>query len=176
MTGNYVGPGDIGANKFTKSLEEYRGLFKKAKLGQLCGDISPDYLYYYQNAVPKILNEINAQLPIVIILRNPIDRAYSNYLHHVRERKEDLSFEDALKVEDERRAANWAWGWSYMAVGLYAEQVKAWFDGEEEGPWIERMHYLLVDRDTKPPFLKPGEWQTLLSNEELTLLERVARR
>ncbi len=38
------------------------------------------------------------------------------------------------------------------------------------------MHYLLVDRDTKPPFLKPGEWQTLLSNEELTLLERVARR
>ena len=58
----------------------------------------------------------------------------------------------------------------------HAEQVKAWFDGEEEGPWIERMHYLLVDRDTKPPFLKPGEWQTLLSNEELTLLERVARR
>ena len=132
MTGNYVGSGVIGANKFTKSLEEYRGLFKKAKLGQLCGDISPDYLYYYQNAVPKILNEINAQVPVVIVLRNPIDRAYSNYLHHVRERKEDLSFEDALKVEEERRAANWAWGWSYVDVGLYAEQVKAYMDSFEQ--------------------------------------------
>ena len=132
MTGNYVGLGERGANKFTKSLEEYRGLFKKAKLGQLCGDISPDYLYYYRNAVPKILNEINAQVPVVIVLRNPIDRAYSNYLHHVRERKEDLSFEDALVAEEQRRAANWAWGWSYVDVGLYAEQVKAYMDNFEQ--------------------------------------------
>ena len=122
----------IGANKFTKSMEEYRGLFKKAKLGQLCGDISPDYLYYYQNAVPKILNEINAQVPVVIVLRNPIDRAYSNYLHHVRERKENLSFEDALVAEEQRRAADWAWGWSYVDVGLYAEQVKAYMDSFEQ--------------------------------------------
>ena len=107
-------------------------MFKKAKLGQLCGDISPDYLYYYQNAVPKILSEINAQVPVVIVLRNPIDRAYSNYLHHVRERKEDLSFEDALVAEEQRRAANWVWGWSYVDVGLYAEQVKAYMDNFEQ--------------------------------------------
>ena len=31
------------------------------------GDISPDNLYYYQNAVPKILNEKDAQVPIVIV-------------------------------------------------------------------------------------------------------------
>ena len=101
---------------------------------------SPDYLYYYQNAVPKILKELNTQVPIIIILRNPIDRAYSNYLHHVRGGRENLSFESALDVEAERRTANWAWGWGYVDVGLYAEQVKAYMDN------FERVLILLFER------------------------------
>lgn len=141
MTGNYVGPGVTSANKYTKSLEEYQALFKKAKPGQLCGDISPDYLYYYQNAVPKILDEVNTHIPVIIVLRNPIDRAYSNYLYHVREGKEDLSFDDALVAEEQRRAANWPWGWSYVDVGLYAEQVKAYLDN------FERVLLLLFEED-----------------------------
>ena len=141
MTGNYVGPGVISANKYTKSLEEYQALFKKAKPGQLCGDISPDYLYYYRNAVPKILDEVNTHIPVIIVLRNPIDRAYSNYLYHVREGKEDLGFDDALVVEEQRRAANWPWGWSYVDVGLYAEQVKAYLDN------FERVLLLLFEED-----------------------------
>ena len=112
-----------------------------AKSWQFRGDVSPDYLYYHHNAVPKILNEINTQVPIIIVLRNPIDRTYSNYLHHVREGWEDLSFEDALMAEEERRAANWAWGWSYMAVGLYTEQVKAYTDN------FERVLLLLFEED-----------------------------
>lgn len=141
MTGNYVGPGAIAANRYTKSLEEYQGLFKKAKPGQLCGDISNDYLYYHRNAVPKILEEKNAQIPIIIVLRNPIDRAYSHYLNHVRDGWEKESFEDALNAEEERRAANWSWGWNYIASGLYAEQVKAYTDN------FERVLVLLFEED-----------------------------
>ena len=122
-------------------MEEYGALFNKAKPGQLCGDISPDYLYYYRNAVPKILNEIHAQVPIIIILRNPIDRAYSNYLHYIHDGREKLSFEDALYAEEERRVANWAWGWNYIDVGLYAHQVKAYTDN------FERVLLLLFEED-----------------------------
>ena len=72
------------SNDIIKSLEKYQGLFKRAKPGSdLCEDISPDYLYYYQNAVPKILKELNAQVPIIIVLRNPIDRAYSKLPHTI---------------------------------------------------------------------------------------------
>ena len=141
LRGDFVGPGLIAANNFTRSLEEYQGLFKKAGAGQLCGDISPDYLYYYQNAVPKILDEINAQVPIIIVLRNPIDRAYSNYLMHVRDGREKLSFEHAIDMEKQRRAANWAWGWGYVDVGLYAKQVKAYLDN------FERVLLLLFEED-----------------------------
>ena len=141
MPENSSGPETIQPKYIIKSLEEYRVLFNKAKSEQFRGDVSPDYLYYHQNAVPKILNEINAQIPIIIVLRNPIDRAYSNYLHHVRERWENLSFEDALNAEEERRAANWAWGWSYADAGLYAEQVKAYMDN------FERVLLLLFEED-----------------------------
>lgn len=130
------------SSKFVvQSLEEYRKLFKRAEPGQLCGDISPDYLYYYQNAVPKILDEINAQVPIIIVLRNPIDRAYSHYLHHVREGWEKLSFDVALNAEKERRAANYAWGYNYVDIGLYSEKVKAYMDN------FERVLLLLFEED-----------------------------
>ena len=123
------------------TLDEYRGLFEKAKPHQLCGDISPEYLYYHRNAVPKILKEKNEQIPIIVVLRNPIDRAYSSYLYHIRDGREDLSFEDALDAEAGRRAANWAWGWFYTEVGFYAEQVKAYTDN------FERVLLLLFEQD-----------------------------
>ena len=139
--GEFAGPGPQYANSVIRSLEEYRGLYKTAKPEHLCGDISPDYLYYYRNAVPKILNEKNAQIPIIIILRNPINRAYSSYLHHVRDGREKLGFEDALNAEELRRNANWAWGWNYVDVGLYAEQVKAYTDN------FERVLLFLFEED-----------------------------
>ena len=139
--GEFAGPGPQYANSVTRSLEEYRGLFKTAKPDQFCGDISPDYLYYYRNAIPRILNEKNAQVPIIIVLRNPTDRAYSSYLHHVRDGREKLSFEDALNAEELRRTANWAWGWNYVDVGLYAEQVKGYTDN------FERVLLLLFEED-----------------------------
>ncbi len=141
MPGNFAGPLPIAANDITRTPDEYRQLFRKAKTGQLHGDISPEYLYYHQQAVPKILDEITAQIPIIIVLRNPIDRAYSNYLMKVRERREMLSFEDALEVEAERLAAHWAWGWGYVDVGLYAEQVKAYLDN------FERVLFMLFEED-----------------------------
>ena len=141
MPGDFVGPEPISANDIIRSFEEYQNLFNTAEPGQLRGDVSPDYLFYYQSAVPKILNELNAQVPIIIVLRNPIDRAYSNYLQKVRDRLEKMVFEDALDAEAERRAANWAWGWGYVEGGLYAEPVKAYLDN------FERVLLLLFEED-----------------------------
>ena len=141
MPANFTGPGATGKNKIIQSPEEYRGLFEKAGQDQFRGDISPDYLYFYRNAVPKILDEINVQVPIVIVLRNPIDRAYSHYFQKIRHGWEHLSFEAALDAEAARRAAHWGWGWRYMDVGLYARQVKAYMDN------FERVLLLLFEED-----------------------------
>ena len=42
-------------------------------------------------------------------------------LSNVRDGWEKLSFEHALDMEKQRCAANWAWGWGYVDVGLYAK-------------------------------------------------------
>ena len=139
--GDFVGPSPEYANTIIHSLEDYQALFRKAKPDQLCGDISPDYLFYYQNAVPKILAETHAQLPIIIILRNPIDRAYSQYLFHVSQGRETLSFEEAIEQEPLRKAGNWPFGWLYVESGMYAEQVKAYRET------FERVLLLIFERD-----------------------------
>lgn len=141
LSGNFAGPGAYYANAVTPTLEKYTALFKRAGPDQTCGDISPDYLYHYQNAVPKILREAGAQIPIIIVLRNPIDRAYSHYLHRVRDGTEKLSFEDALAAEEERRAANWAPGWFYADRSLYADAVRAYRDN------FDRVLVLLFEED-----------------------------
>jgi len=61
---------------------------------------------------------------IIIILRNPADRAYSNYLHAVRLLSEPLRFEQAILYESYRKKMNYAWPFLYVEAGMYYQQVK----------------------------------------------------
>ena len=119
----------LGAEYFSNSgivnESEYFDLFKEHE-GEICGDISNDYLYYYERSISNIKKYLHSDIKIVIILRNPIDRAYSNYMHHIRDGWEDVSFEEALKREEERVENNWGWSYHYIKTGMYYKQVKAY--------------------------------------------------
>ena len=141
LKGEFAGPGPQFSKTVIRTPEEYRELFSQAKSGQLRGDISPEYLYYCQNAVPKILAETHEQVPIIIVLRNPIDRAYSHFLFNIRQGWESLGFEEAIKQEPLRKAENWPCGWHYTERGCYAKQVKAYIDV------FSRVLILLFERD-----------------------------
>ena len=80
-------------------------------------------------------------MKLIVILRNPIDRAYSHYQEIVRKNLENLSFEEAIKKENERlegekekilsnpkyNSSNY-WVYSYLSTGIYIQQLKTWFD------------------------------------------------
>jgi len=103
----------------------------------LVGDASPYYMFH-----PHVASRCSALLPhvrIIVILRNPVDRAYSHYNHEVRSRQERLSFEDALEAEPVRMDGELARmsidetyhsfahaHYSYMARGVYVDQLLAW--------------------------------------------------
>jgi len=128
MRGNFKGPGDEDVNRtITKTIEEYKKFFLSTKNKKTIGDVSPDYLYYFKNSI-KNIKRFLGDPKILIILRNPIDRAFSHYLHFVRDGRETLSFEGALKEEGKRRALNWEWAWYYKDVGFYYNQVKAYLE------------------------------------------------
>ncbi len=124
----------LGAEFFPNSgitdEEEYFELFKGYE-DKVCGDISNDYLYYYEGSIKNIKKYLSNDVKIVIILRNPIDRAYSNYMHASRDGWEDCSFEEALEKEESRIKNNWAWPYHYVKVGKYYNQVEAYLDNFE---------------------------------------------
>ena len=129
MPANFRGPGDEQYlnKKMVKSLDEYKMLFSNLTNERMLGDVSPDYLYYYEKSI-KMIHQILGDVRIIIILRNPVERAYSQYLHFLRFDRETLSFEEALNDEERRKKLNWEWAWFYKDVGLYYNQVKAYID------------------------------------------------
>ena len=125
---NYKG---LGAEFFPNSgITDERVYFKLfcEHEDKVCGDMSNDYLYYYEKSIKNIKKYIGNEIKIVIVLRNPIDRAYSNYMHHIRDGWENISFEQALDDENRRIEENWGWSYHYVKTGMYYYQVKAYLD------------------------------------------------
>lgn len=128
MPGNFKGPGDENVNRtIIKSIKEYKKFYENVRNEKAIGDISPEYLYYFNKSIKNIKN-ILGDPKIIIILRNPIDRAFSHYLYFVRDGREIFSFEEALKSEEMRKKLNWEWSWFYKDVGFYYKQVKAYME------------------------------------------------
>lgn len=118
------GVGDQSIDKYAiNNWEEYKALFSKLKDYKLRGEASPDYLLYHKNTAQSIKEKLG-DIPIIIMLRNPVDRAFSAYSNMRRDNREFLSFRDALAAESERSSANWDFMWKYLQGSMYSEQIK----------------------------------------------------
>ena len=119
----HVGPelDPFYAAQITTKHSCYEALWAGRQQNQICGEASPGYLYYPQTA-QRIAQE-NPNMRIIAIFRNPIVRAFSQYMHHLRDGFEPCAtFEDALDVEEERKHAGFWWGYHYLSAGFYAQQ------------------------------------------------------
>ena len=79
-------------------FEEYKSLFSDVKHEKLIGESTVLYLYYYETAIKNIKHYLGNDIKIIIMLRKPVDRAFSAYLHVSRGKKENLS--NMIKVAD----------------------------------------------------------------------------
>jgi hypothetical protein len=67
---------------YGQGFEPYRQLFAGARSDQLCGEASTDYTRYPQvTGVPERLAAANPRMKLIYIMRHPVDRAYSHYVH-----------------------------------------------------------------------------------------------
>lgn len=114
-------------SKKLKTLEEYLLMFEDVKDEKAIGEASPAYIY--NKKAPQLIKENLQDVRIIAILRQPIDRAYSNYLHVVRADKENSnSFEESLEKEKERINEKWSPLYYYIEKGYYSEQLKRYYD------------------------------------------------
>jgi hypothetical protein len=124
---NFQGPGDEALKNFSiTNLAEYEKLFSGVTDEIAIGEACPLYLYH-RHAPQKIYHYI-PDVRLIVILRDPVERAYANYLHLVRDGREpDKDFGYALQDEERRIQNNWEWFWHYQQLGYYTEQIKRYY-------------------------------------------------
>ena len=86
---------------YAKGLDWYEGAyFQGAEHYPVRAEATPHYLYWSEKVAPRIKEAYAERLvKFVASFRDPVSRAYSWYWNMVREGREDLEFEEALRVE-----------------------------------------------------------------------------
>ncbi|MBC8047522.1 MAG: sulfotransferase [Fimbriimonadaceae bacterium] len=110
-----------------RSWEQYQQLFRDVKDEKAIGEVSNSYLYLPSSA--SAIKQKLADTKIVMILRNPIERLYSQFLMNLRLGK--IAERDLLKeiqIDQDKKVKGWGVSHLYLEVGNYYEQVKRYYD------------------------------------------------
>ena len=127
---------------YARGARWYRGRFPygyRLRGGVVTLDASPYYLAHPQ--APQRAARLLPDAKLIVLLRNPVDRAFSHYQHEVRDGRETLSFAEAIEQEPERLAGEeerlradpgyYSFNhhrYSYTHRGRYIEQLRRWID------------------------------------------------
>ncbi|MFN0188185.1 MAG: sulfotransferase [Bacteroidia bacterium] len=111
---------------YVLNREHYLQLFKFAKGKQRIGEISNSYMFSDEAAL-NIKKEFPS-MKIVMILRQPAERAYSHYLANLRDGRTTRPFREEVENDDAKSLHGWCISHLYYELGLYAEQIKKFQD------------------------------------------------
>jgi hypothetical protein len=128
--------------QYERGIDWYYSFFPKKHLlkAKLTGEASPYYLFH--PLVPERVFRYLPKIKIIVLLRNPVDRAYSHFMHQQKNIKNEpiSDFEEAISLENTRIELQEAklisgvlshsenlQSFSYISRGLYYKQINNWF-------------------------------------------------
>ena len=123
------------ARRFGWGEKWYRAWMPILAVGEVTLDSTP--MMYHRAALRRVA-QINPEAKYIFVLRDPVKRAYSHYLHNVARFREPLPFLEACVQEDVRIACqdveletentnSLAYrNYSYVLQGRYADHIRAW--------------------------------------------------
>lgn len=125
-----------------KGLGWYRAFFPlrfSSPVDAITGEATPYYLFHPR--CPSLVAKLLKDVRLIVVLRDPVERAFSHHQWAVARGREQLSFEAALEAEEgrlsgehEKLLADASYTsfahqvYSYKARGLYADQLELWFE------------------------------------------------
>jgi len=153
------------------SWEEYLDLFKGVSEEKAVGESSVLYLYYYELSIKNIKKYLGENIKIIIMLRNPTDRAYSAFQHVSRGFQEQNSFEESLLIEEGRldRNPDLTPMVMYQEMGMYFKMVKSFQDN------FKNVHIISYDDfrdDTEKEMKKTFQFLGLSLSTDIDFLTR----
>ena len=109
---------------YNKGTEWYLDFYKEVKNEKIIGEINPNYIY--DKNTPQRLYDFDKNLKLIVILRNPADRAFSNYKMIVGRNEEKNSFKKAVKIDLQRieNKENYPFPYHYINRGYYYYQIQ----------------------------------------------------
>ncbi|HEY8059023.1 MAG TPA: sulfotransferase, partial [Acidimicrobiales bacterium] len=119
-----TGPGDAHSRQeWIWRREDYEDLFRHAPPGTLVGESTP--LYLQDLDAHDRIARLAPDARLIAVIRDPVDRAYSNWAHLWSDGLEpEADFLAACAAEDERQRRGWAPFWRYKGQGRYGEQLE----------------------------------------------------
>jgi len=126
-TPDFAGPGDAHTiNKVAiTDRDSYLALYPKQHDFLALGDGSVSTMYYHERALPEVV-AMNPDMRLVVLLREPIARAYSSH-QYMRARGFEPygDFVQAVDDEERRKADNYHHLWHYTSMSKYADAIEA---------------------------------------------------
>jgi len=164
-------------------LHEYSDQYPNDFKG-FSGDASPSYLYAYEKTIAnikEIYGDRHKELKIIILLRNPVERAWSQYMHFKKNYNEPLEFSEAItcKTIEKRLANNWNYFYDYIGFGKYSNQIKAY---QSEFEHVKIFLFDELKKDTALvlnetlKFISGKEEQIIVDTEEVFNISGVPKR
>ena len=135
-------------DNFSKGLDWYsKTYFSRVRKEHIILDCTPTYLYS-KNTPERIFNSLGNNMKFIVVVRNPVDRAYSHFLHSKRDGLEKLKFSEALENESSRlvEAQNnndflSELRFSYIAQGMYFNMLSNYLE------FYSMDNFLILDFD-----------------------------
>jgi hypothetical protein len=118
------GPGDVQTyQEHVWRRADYEALFAPAPAGTQKGEATPFYLH--DLAAHERIHRLTPYTKIILVLRDPVDRAHSNWSHLWGAGLEpEADFLRAVALEPRRQKAGWAAFWHYTGLGMYGSQLE----------------------------------------------------
>ena len=123
---HFFGEYFVHERKKYSSYDEYHNLYPQRTNKKYLVDFSTSYLY--SDSAAQEIFDYNHNAKVIIVLRNPVDRALSLYNHQRRSMLEQEGLEKAFCLESKRICDGFPYGYHYVNGGLYYNQVKRYLE------------------------------------------------
>ncbi|XP_027898871.1 heparan sulfate glucosamine 3-O-sulfotransferase 4 [Xiphophorus couchianus] len=123
---------------YEKGLDWYRDLMPSTLEGQITMEKTPSY--FVTNHAPKRIHSMAKDIKLIIVVRNPVTRAISDYTQTLSKKPEIPTFE-VLAFKNRTLGLIDA-SWSALRIGIYALHLESWM---QYFP-LSQMHFVSGER------------------------------
>lgn len=135
-----LGPGaEVMKHRYVDTLESYQKLFARATAYKAVGESSVRYLCH--PPAPQRIHQFLPQVKLVVILRQPAERAFSSFAHYRRDGIEPCDdFSEAIAQDRQGLRDGWTFG-RYLSEGFYFQALQRYLQYFDRG----QMHISLLE-------------------------------